>query len=422
MSEKKDTESIEYFISKITYPDVGSIFNHQPKTIDTIKSDCLIVLDTNVLLVPYTVGSKGLEEIRKTFNKLTMESRLFIPGQVVREFAKNRPNKLTEIYQQLSDYKSKISKINTPKYPLFELLEEYKNALDIQTQANELINKYQKEISKVLEYIKELNWDDHVSSMYRELFKDKLIVELDEEDKVYTDEFQIRSRNNIPPGFKDKSKTDGGIGDFLIWKTILELGSMNKKDLIFVTGDEKSDWYHQSMNTALFPRYELVDEYSRKSDGATFRMLNFSALLSLFGVAEEVVEEVHTIEHEKKTINSTKEITNEIRNVVLNQHGIPITARREADVNITFKAIDKDTAKLFGIMIKNTFKDEFFAEKVHINISLNSLNPHSVRIYFTPTEIPSVFLVYDRILELSNNLANGDITEIDFSHNQINVF
>ena len=41
------------------------------------------------------------------------------------------------------------------------------------------------------------------------------------------EEMTRRYKQAIPPGYKDASKPDGGIGDFLIWKTILNLGEKN---------------------------------------------------------------------------------------------------------------------------------------------------------------------------------------------------
>ena len=43
----------------------------------------------------------------------------------------------------------------------------------------------------------------------------------------------------MPPGYKDGRKEDEGIGDFLIWKSLLKFGEEKKLDLAFVTGEEK---------------------------------------------------------------------------------------------------------------------------------------------------------------------------------------
>jgi hypothetical protein len=98
--------------------------------------------------------------------------------------------------------------------------------------------------------------------------------------------------HNIPPGYKDSGKEDRGIGDFLIWLTILEAGKTRKKSLLFVSGEEKSDWFHKSEGRTLYPRYELVDEYRRSSEGQSFHMVSFSQFLNMYGASESTVEEV----------------------------------------------------------------------------------------------------------------------------------
>ena len=74
-------DETKMFHLKMIYPEVEDAFKVIIKPLDQIKDSCLIVLDTNVLLLPYTVGSKGLDEIKKNYTKLISESRLYIPGQ-----------------------------------------------------------------------------------------------------------------------------------------------------------------------------------------------------------------------------------------------------------------------------------------------------------------------------------------------------
>ena len=77
---------------------------------EEIKNECFVVLDTNVLLVPYTVSKTSLQAIRNAYLQLIELKRLVVPGQVAREFAKNRPNKISALLS--ADFKQKrFSKI-----------------------------------------------------------------------------------------------------------------------------------------------------------------------------------------------------------------------------------------------------------------------------------------------------------------------
>lgn len=82
------------------------------------------------------------------------------------------------------------------------------------------------------------------------------------------------------------------MGDLLIWETILEIGQKSKRDMIFVSGEEKADWQHRADNTALLPRFELLDEYRRASNGRALYIVPLSKLLELLNVAEDSVNEV----------------------------------------------------------------------------------------------------------------------------------
>src|SRR5688572_17054424 len=100
-SAAKAIGRIDIFIRSQTYPDAVSIFAAKPPPLSDIYKNCICVLDTNALLVPFTIGKESIEQIRKTYISLAKAKRLVVPGQVAREFADNRAKKLGELYQQL---------------------------------------------------------------------------------------------------------------------------------------------------------------------------------------------------------------------------------------------------------------------------------------------------------------------------------
>ncbi len=59
----------DIFIANSVFPDAKSLFATGPQSLQEIKTESIVVLDTNVLLVPFTTGKKSLEEIHKTFEK-----------------------------------------------------------------------------------------------------------------------------------------------------------------------------------------------------------------------------------------------------------------------------------------------------------------------------------------------------------------
>lgn len=302
---KRDKPNI--FISNVTYPNAESLFSFQLSPVDQIKDNCYVVIDTNALLVPYTVGRESLKEIESTYARTIEAQRLVIPGQVAREFVKNRAVKIGELYQQLS---RKIDASVLPKlesYPLLDSMPEFGEALRISHDIENLTKQYRKQIATVLDRIKEWVWNDPVSLLYRKLFNSDVVFDppINAENKAeIEDDLETRITYKIAPGYKDSSKADRGVGDLLIWRTILEIGRAQKKSVIFVSGEEKADWWYQTEKLHLYPRYELVDEFRRVSQDNSFHIVPFFRFLELFGASQEVVDEVRKEETQGRVVQS----------------------------------------------------------------------------------------------------------------------
>lgn len=289
-------------------PEVIDTFTFSAKDISKLKSEALIIIDTNVLLLPYKAGKTSFDAIIKEYQKLKQENRLFLPEQVAREFIKNKPEKIGELYKALNDKISKITGISEFDYPILSDLQEYQ---DIQSKLIEL-DGLKKDISKlnklVLGKISDWGWNDPVSEKYRIIFtKETFIVldktELNEETLITC----LNQRNDLklPPGYKDDNKEENSIGDYLIWLSIIQIAKKQGKDVIFLSGDEKSDWQHRSNDTALFPRFELVEEFRKETNGKTINIMPLSKFMELLEQDSKVVEDIRK-EEDRYTENLEK--------------------------------------------------------------------------------------------------------------------
>jgi transposase-like protein/rRNA-processing protein FCF1 len=282
----------DILVANRTFPDALALVAEHIPVLDSVHDQCDVVLDTNVLLLPYTTGSDSLKEIAAVYQRLHKAKRLFVPAQVSREFAKNRATKLTEMYKTLVDKRSKIVKPETTSYPLIADLEQYRILLTREESLSKEVIAYRKAVDNVLDEIRKWGWNDPVAEVYRTVFDKNVIIECKRSNEDILANLQDRMDNKIPPGYKDAGKDDNGIGDVLIWLTILEIGEQRKKPLLFVSLDEKADWQHRVDNRGFLPRFELVDEYRRASSGQPFYIAPFSTLLQLFGAPTAVVTEV----------------------------------------------------------------------------------------------------------------------------------
>lgn len=290
------------------FENIEKLFGEKYKSVDEIKDNCIYILDTNILLLPYknrnSKGNADFKEIVRVYEKLTDEKRLLVPVQVIKEFMKNRPTLLSNINSEMINYKSSISENKFKTLPIYAVLsgcENYELAIkkceEIKENIDKNIKEYKKYIDEILEYIKHYNWNDKISNSYWKLFKDSIIHENRDYDKVKK-EFQDRCKFKIPPALEDEKNKDDGIGDYLIWKDILDISKQEKKDVLFVTLDEKSDWYHKSNKNKLYPRIELLYEFKSYTNGQDIYFIDLSTMIQINSGDKEVVENIKNLESE----------------------------------------------------------------------------------------------------------------------------
>jgi uncharacterized protein YutE (UPF0331/DUF86 family)/exonuclease VII small subunit len=299
-NENENEQGMDIFIMDTVYPEAHQIFRTDSKSIEDLKDDAVFVIDTHALLVPYSIGRDSLEQIRIAYQRVVEREQLIIPGQVAREFARNRAVKISELYQQLNRKRNSIANLQKGRYPLLESVALYQEAVDLESRIDGLLREYRKSIGDVLSHIQSWNWNDPVTEVYSELFTDAVVCEPEVDHEEVEQELARRQRHKIPPGYKDASKDDQGIGDLLIWLTILEIAGENHVDVIFVSGEQKPDWWIKSEKQALYPRFELIDEFRRTSEGKSFRIISFSDFLDLYGATTDAVDEVR--EEEQRSV------------------------------------------------------------------------------------------------------------------------
>ncbi|WP_318449784.1 PIN domain-containing protein [Photobacterium leiognathi] len=290
------------FSKKEIYPSPSKAFSFFLEPIDRIKEEALIVLDANVLLLPFTTDVKNVEAIKSLYEKLVESDQIYLPAQAVREYLDNRANKLANINEALQK-KSNQSFNYVGAHPLLSSLEQYQALIELEAPLKEAIKQYQNKIRETLSAVQAWGWNDPVSKMYHEVLSERVLSDEAISTEVVDADLKRRSRLNIPPGYKDKSKEQNQAGDLLIWHELLILAESKDKHVIFVSGDEKADWWHQSGKNPLYPRFELVDEFREKTSGKSFHIVSLSKLLEIFETDREVVESIKSSESEQKIVN-----------------------------------------------------------------------------------------------------------------------
>lgn len=252
-----------------------------------------IILDTNVILdlARYSlVTSKNILEIFKE-----CEENLWIPDQVLKEYKKNKDKVFGDLKKRYSSIEKK----------LLSILD------DFDKKTNKALN-----IAKRYKYFKNDNFSDKIKSKNEEYkkiiesMKDNLGVEyyeitsgspgiineinnfvsrLEENKQVGNSigfneqlelikEGEFRFKYKIAPGYKDNEKE--GIekfGDFFIWKEILKLPTKNRfLNIIFITSDEKDDWWSKDQRGNIEIKGELRSEFLEKNPYANISIMTLS--------------------------------------------------------------------------------------------------------------------------------------------------
>ncbi len=318
-TDTKDNENQELqleFQRYDAYPNAFLVFNGEFEPLEDIKDDCIVVLDTNVLLNPYEVEHKSLQAIETVYRTLAKQKRLVVPGQVAREFAELRTDKVKAVYSKFPQ-KNAAPRITPPqneKYPFLSDHEEYEQLRQIQSEAIKLVEdynikignineEYKKKASELKKQMDSWYWNDPVSTMYSEIFTDDVVVDYklnEDKKKEVTRELARRKKFKLPPGYKDGNKTANAEGDLLIWLTILKIARERKKSLLFVTSDSKADWLHRSDKEGIYPRFELVHEFQQASGGKPFHIAKLSHLLEIFEQDKDIVSKLEKVERKNK--------------------------------------------------------------------------------------------------------------------------
>ncbi|MCM1041904.1 MAG: PIN domain-containing protein [Bacteroides sp.] len=222
--------------------------------------DCQFVLDTNVLLDIYRYSQKSTLEILDVLKKVG--NRLWIPYQVAKEYHNNL---YLTIKKQSETYKDTIKKIEDLQQIIavkrgHPFLDE-SDIADFNSSCNDFKVKLEHQKKEVRLSLLENKYKDILADLLSGKINTKPT-----EDKLegLRKEGKQRYEKKIPPGYMDANKSnDEMYGDFILWYEVKEYAKQNKKDIIFVTNDQKEDWFLRVDGLTICARPELIAEFQQ---------------------------------------------------------------------------------------------------------------------------------------------------------------
>lgn len=233
------------------------------------------VFDTNVFLNLYRYSNKTRNQLIESFEWL--KTRIWMPYQVASEFCKDRYSVIDEANRRFDNIGLEADK----------LADSWRKELRLDNNDSDVeeLAKYLKEwITKK----KDSNYfifdaaNDTVFDRLLNLFEGKTGNPFSSEEKLKIEqEGEKRYTEKTPPGYKDNKKQENRYGDLLVWKEMLAHAKTQNVDIIFVTHDQKEDWWNISSGKTIGPRIELRKEFYEET-GKMFHMYTMSSFLSFF--------------------------------------------------------------------------------------------------------------------------------------------
>lgn len=252
---------------------------------DRLWQECIFVFDTNVLTAVYKRSDEARDALYKVIGSLG--DRLWIPHQVAFEFLDNRAN---IAHTQSGIYAEAIVNIRN-------VVESFEVSTRHPFLSEELNSEFINISKKVVEEL-ELKRQFHDSRITKDDVKAQLACLLEgkvgggydtSKLKEIVKEGELRYANQVPPGFEDIKKHKGSnvfseickrYGDLIIWRQVIEKAKEIDKPVIFVTGEQKEDWWEKCGGKTIGPLPALVAEFESEVN-QNFTMYSYHRFLDL---------------------------------------------------------------------------------------------------------------------------------------------
>lgn len=327
MSANRMSSVEEIDLRDVMKEQFSGFYRPSKKDFQTLWNEGTIVLDANVLLDLYRLPSEAQSDYLKLLQKV--KARLWLPHQVALEFQRNRISVYFEQKQRFMDIGKYLSDAS-------EQLEDKIKRLNLDTRHPTIkpealiqsIGEAFSVVKKELQRLEELHAEEDVDNeklgnTINELFMGRFGAPYKKEEiQEIVKEGVERYRKQVPPGYmdieKDKGKEswqtygDGHFerkyGDLLLWNQIIDHAKEKKiKKLMFVTNDEKEDWWWKleyKGSKTIGPRPELIEEICRKAKVELFYMYTSAKFLQYGKDYLNVVVKDESVEQVRATTES----------------------------------------------------------------------------------------------------------------------
>ncbi|TGN96000.1 PIN domain-containing protein [Burkholderia sp. USMB20] len=294
--------------------------------LESIWRDATFIVDTNVLLNLYKFPQQARDDLFTVLEKLA--GRLWIPFHVALEYQRNRVGVILEENEKFDSTVKQLEKAEAELDQAVARLELGKRGLGIDpspltTALKDAISKIRESVDKARKNQLSINHDDAVRNRLEKILGSNIGAPPESQAELdkSLDDAAARYEKRIPPGFLDHGKSKNpneakyihdGIeytaeyGDLIIWRQIIQhANNQDIKNLVFVTGDRKEDWWARKLGQTLGPLPELTQEICRLSSVKMFWMYTVDQFLEMASKALHTPIDKSSIKEVKDIENST---------------------------------------------------------------------------------------------------------------------
>lgn len=272
-------------------PDVAGLRDRFPQflppkgsQVKNIITTGVIALDTNAIFDLYRFNEQARSEYLAALRLLG--ARLWIPNRVAHELAEQRLTVVKECHEATD---SLAAELNKAFDGVANLLREFGNRRGLsKKRINELVELATQPQKQVLQKSRELY---PFSFTFDEAIKgDPILADIEalldqrvgpplSDLEAAEEEAKRRIDKRIPPGYKDSGKSSNrAIGDYLIWRQLMDEAAIRKLPITLVTNEQKPDWIWEKHGRKVGPRPELVAEMLSES-GMLFHLTSVRSFL-----------------------------------------------------------------------------------------------------------------------------------------------
>jgi len=245
------------------------------KELEKIWQECIFSFDSCVLLNLYKFKPELLDDFFKILEAINR--RIWLPFQVGHEFYVNRQIIINE---QINAYRKIKEELNDLLSILIKALKDKnkKHCLIDMDSIKDIVMETKNKVELYLDGIKSKHPDystsDEISKKVNKLF-DGRIGENYPEEKLFKmhKRAEKRIKGCIPPGYEDRKhkKPPELYGDVIIWLQLIDQAKSQKKPIIFVTEENKDDWWLKNNKKIIGPRPQLRCEMLNEA-GVSFQL------------------------------------------------------------------------------------------------------------------------------------------------------